>query len=575
MKLSKATFVAVVMPLLASCIDSNYDLSDIDTTVELQVQNLVVPINIDAITMGSIVDLKEDQVVKIYNGEYAIIYNGSFNSDDVNIPSIHFTAPSLNPSENIVELIGLQPMSRAAASTYSFDLGNTESDFTFTSSFVSPFIVRIDRIGCDINFSLRFTLKDIENYVNRLTLRNAVLQLPKGLTLSDAAGGTYNPATGELSLPDRTVTTGSLVVSLTATGLNFAQAGGVYDYDNSQIQLTGSLYLKEGIAEISSDDIKSGVAGLPSSFVFRTDYTISDVDVTTFSGHFKYTLDHTALTKVDLSSIPDVFSQSSTNLSFVNPMLYLQVTNPLQSYDIYARTGMEILAYHGTQSKSYTINDPYFQIGPDNPDGIYNFCLSPQAPADPDPEFPGFEHVGFSQLSNVLEGNGIPQQLEISLTDPKLPDQEVTDFELGKSLGALHGKYKLVVPLEFTPGSSVTYTKTIDGWSSEDLDALTIKTLEVSLRVTTDIPVDLTFTGYPVDATGNQIDGVELVGATIPANASAHPVLIRATGAFTGLDGICFTAVADAADDGALTPDMTIDIKEIRPCVSGYYTKKL
>ena len=453
MKLSKVKLVAAILPLLASCVDSNYDLSDIDTTVEMQVRNLVVPINIDAIKMGSIVDLKEDEVVKIYNGAYAIVYNGTFDSDEVNIPSIHLTAPTLNPSETVVQLSGLQPMSRAAAQTFSFDLGTTASDFTFTSSFVSPFIVRIDKIGCEIKFSMRFTLKDIETYVNRLTLRDIVLQLPKGLTLSDDAGGTYNPATGELSLPDRTTTVGSLDISLTAIGLDFAQAGGVYNYDNSDIQLTGSLYLKHGVAQISSDDIKAGVAVLPSSLVFRTDYKISDVDVTTFSGYFKYTLDESALTQVDLTSIPDVFSQSSTNLSFVNPMLYLQVNNPLQPYNIYARTGMAIQAYHGNQTKTYTLNQPYFQIGPDNADGIYNFCLSPKSPAEPDPEFPGFQHVGFSQLSNVLEGAGIPEKLDISLTDPRLPDQQVTDFKLGQSLGALHGKYKLVVPLEFTPGS--------------------------------------------------------------------------------------------------------------------------
>lgn len=576
MKLSKVTHIAPMLLLAASCVDSSYDLSDVDTTVEMRVQNLVVPINIDAITMGNIIELKEDEVVKIYNGDYAIVYNGTFNSADINIPAIHLTAPTLNPSEKVVELGALTPMSRAEVpSTFTFDLGTTASDFTFTSSFVSPFIVRIDRIGCDIRFTMRFTLKNIENYVSRLTLRNMVLQLPHGLTLSEDAGGTYNPATGELSLPDRTIPAAPFDITLTATGLDFAQAGGVYDYESSQIRLTGSLYLKSGIAQISADDIKAGVAAPPSSLVFRTEYSISDVDITKFSGHFKYTLDQTALTQVDLSNIPDVLSQSSTNLSFVNPMLYLQVTNPLQAYDIYARTGMEILAYHGSHTQSYTLDQPYFQIGPDNADGIYNFCLSPQTPAEPDPEFAGFEHVGFAQLSNVLEGAGIPKKLDISLTDPRLPDQEVTDFQLGTSLGALHGKYKLVVPLEFAPGSTVTYTKTVDGWGSEDLDALTVTDLEVSFVVTTDIPVDLTFTGYPIDAAGNQIDGVELVGATVPAKAFGHQVVIRATGEFRGLDGIRFTAVADAADDGTLNPDMVIDITQIRPCVSGYYTKKL
>ena len=53
---------------LTSCIDDSYDLSDIDTTVKVQVNDLTVPVNIDAITMKSILNLKEDGIVREVDG---------------------------------------------------------------------------------------------------------------------------------------------------------------------------------------------------------------------------------------------------------------------------------------------------------------------------------------------------------------------------------------------------------------------------------------------------------------------------------------------------------------------------
>ncbi len=39
---------AVAAMPLVGCIDDNYDLSDIDTTVRVQVNDLEVPVNLDA-----------------------------------------------------------------------------------------------------------------------------------------------------------------------------------------------------------------------------------------------------------------------------------------------------------------------------------------------------------------------------------------------------------------------------------------------------------------------------------------------------------------------------------------------
>lgn len=170
----------------------------------------------------------------------------------------------------------------------------------------------------------------------------------------------------------------------------------------------------------------------------------------------------------------------------------------------------------------------------------------------------------------------MPDRLSFELDNPNVPAQLVEDFRLGSDIGALKGKYHLMAPLQFGEGSKIVYGDKIDGWGSEDLDYLTVTQLEVSMTVTTDIPVGVKFTGYPIDAEGNRIGTVDLVGADVEANADGQKVVIRATGEITKLDGIEFEAVANSASGGqALSPDMTLRLTDIRPKVSGYYTKEL
>lgn len=170
----------------------------------------------------------------------------------------------------------------------------------------------------------------------------------------------------------------------------------------------------------------------------------------------------------------------------------------------------------------------------------------------------------------------MPTRLSIDFVNPQVPEQDVTNFRLGNDLGIVEGTYTFYAPLAFGEGSTVVYSDVVDGWASEDLDALTVETLVVSATISTNIPVSLDFTGSPIDREGRVIDNVVIEGAQIDANAQDQQVNIRISGAFTGLDGICFTAHAVAgADESALTPNMSIVLKNVRPQVSGYYEKEL
>ena len=92
-----AAMVAVLM-LFVSCIDENYDLVDIDSTVEVKVVDLVVPLNLDEITLSSLITLNEGGEIREIGGEYVFVKEGEFSSDDVEISPINIAAPYIAPT---------------------------------------------------------------------------------------------------------------------------------------------------------------------------------------------------------------------------------------------------------------------------------------------------------------------------------------------------------------------------------------------------------------------------------------------------------------------------------------------
>lgn len=567
-----------LIPLLAGCVDDNYDLANVDTNVQVKVENLTLPVNIDRIVLSDIITLKEDSDVKIVDGQYAIVKDGEFTSANVEIRDIMLAAPDIPPSETPILLTQLPTSSTKAAipglpASITYDIANKPSDINFHAQMVSPFIVSIEHLGCKLTLGLEISLPGFEGIISKATFTDVILQLPKGLDLVNTEGGTYDPTTGQLKMPDHVATGNSLKISLEATGVDFNLVGGSYNYEAQTIGVSGSMHILQGYVTINTADI---IGIPPANPTLRTVYTLSDTDVTTFTGEVCYNIDQAALTTVDLASLPDVLAQKETNISFTNPQIYLHIENPLQPYHLYAQTGLDITAYHQEQADTYSLDNSYFTIGPDNADGIYNFCLSPIAPTVDQPGYEAAEHVPFTSLSNVLSGDGIPSSLKIDLSDPNVPKQHVTNLKLGEDLGSLGGKYMFLAPLQFNPGSKISYLHIIDGWSSEDLDDLTITQLKVDLLISTDVPVDVTFTGFPLGKDGHQIGNVEILGAQVPAMAQNHPVTLYITGPITGLDGIEFIAHATAAQAGAaLSPDLTVTLTDIRPTVSGYYNRKL
>lgn len=80
------------MLLLTGCIDDNYDLSNINTTSEVKVDGLIIPVNVKDVTLNSVIDLDENSDVK---KEIA-----SPGSRFTSIPTAAISVPTLSASNH-------------------------------------------------------------------------------------------------------------------------------------------------------------------------------------------------------------------------------------------------------------------------------------------------------------------------------------------------------------------------------------------------------------------------------------------------------------------------------------------
>ena len=573
--------IAVVALSFSSCIDDDYDLSDIDTTAEFQVKDLVLPVNIDEIKLQSIIDLPEGGQIKIVNDEYVFVQDGEYESSDVSIPQVYLDAPQVPSVVTSVDLSqsGVMPQSLFPSDfELNYPIGEQLSQFSYNTSSVSDFIVDMEKIGADFNIKIMFSIKGIDDIVDSYTLRNFKLQIVPGLDLS-LEEGSYDAKTGILSLNDGKHYGSSLEFNIKISGVDINGAGIDYDHNSHSIVFDGKVGIYSGEIVIVADDLKEGVniLNIPKTIELHTDFDFSRMLITSFTGRIKYQLDGLDIAPVSLSNIPDILSQEKTDITLVNPQIYLSLNNPVAKYNLSAQAGITITANRNNgQSTEHSLDNGYFTIAGTPQNDMNVFCLSPQKPQT---YYEGYEsalHVPYSSLATVLSGNGLPKSLTITLDDPIVPEQDVKDFALGQSLGIIKGSYMFYSPLELAPQSQVVYRSTEDGWNDEDVDAITIKVLELSALITNELPLDIKITGYPVDVNGNKINNVDIEGVNVVAGAVDAPLTIRITGEITHLDGIAFEAVATQGQEAkAWKPSEVIHLKNLRAKVSGNYIKEL
>ncbi len=565
-----------------SCFDDKYDLSDIDTTVRVDVNDLVIPINIDEVNLKDLIDIKPDDRLQIIDGKYCIIQDGSFNSSEIVIDPVHLSAPVIpsTTSEIQLKVPAQSSLRRVAGDEFVYPLHSDPADFHYAGT-GNEYVTDIDEIYGEVTFTVKIDFSGINNIINGMELRNLVIQMPKGLTLTANHGGDYNSETGLLTFSSLLCNASHEEITLNVSAIDFKKMGGVYS--GSQVSIDGALNVESGNLVLKATDLKPGltISDIPQHLSMINHYTMSPINVNLFSGKIRYDIKDINIDDINLSDLPDAITGEGTKIVITNPQLYLSVTNPLYRYDLKACTGLTYVS-HPRYETGVTVTGSLdypnlLNIYGGTTGNVIKYCLSPERPSVFYGDYQDAEYAGFSSLSNVLDcETSVPSRISVHLDNPAVPEQTVTRFELGVNLGEVIGSYTFLAPLSFNAGSKVSYSDVLDGWSSDDLDYLTVKELVINLTVDSDLPLGITLTGSPIDKFGNTINGVVLEGANIQPNAKSQNVSIRTTGEFSGVDGVRFTAVVAAgSNEAALSPEMGIKLSNIRPRVNGYYQKEL
>ena len=264
---------------------------------------------------------------------------------------------------------------------------------------------------------------DIEYELSKLRIL-----MPKGLQVNPVAGYDYNPGSGVLTIDKVGVKNGKGAISLEITGMELTDEA---RFENQKLIYESSITFQEATLSV-----KSGSTSLVPQLVrFNINSTLTALHITSFSGdvHYDLTGEGLDIPSVSLGDLPDFLSQGNTTLRLANPQLYVGVeSNPVAEYGLNFSTGMRLTKIYGQSATGSYEPERRIETSTDKYGaGPYDFVLSPTDPKSyPDQFAKNIEHIPFPGMSDVLDGAGLPDRIEIELLKPEIPTHRVDHFKL-------------------------------------------------------------------------------------------------------------------------------------------------
>lgn len=586
--------LALLAPLaLQSCLDSNYDLNDIDTTVRLKTTELTVPINLDVLTLDQVMEIEDDsEIVKDIDPEtgklvYAIKKDGTFDSDDITVAPFTVPSPNIEASEATLTLTteNLNQLPVPSGTVGCYIVLPEDLEFKPFSSKVTDVDKSIHAIkGLGVETTLTTTIKTIglEKFTNNMRFVNLILKFPAGLRASYTKGNATYPidANGYLDLSKTELSptgNGELRIVLDIDSIDATTGNLTFDYGTHTLTFADEIQIVQGTIAIKDVTPSS----LPTDIQFILQPALSDIHAHSFSGTFAYDVEDFTIDPIDLSSLPDFLNQTGTKIWLENPQIYLSITNPLNPYNVRFESGFQLTATKDGQENAYRPdNGQLIEITSTGKDATGNYLPNEivMAPHKPSHYYEGYtnpDYIAFSGLKNLLAetGDGIPNFIKVDVLNPNMPMQEVNNFRLGETLDPVHGTYAFYAPLQLSEGSCIAYTDTIDGWNDEDVDALTFTKIVVEFDATTDLPYEVELSIAPI--TFDAVEITESSKVMLAANTTDQPVKLTIIGNVKHLDGLNIKAKVTSQRADAMSPDMKLYMKNSKITLTGYYEKEL
>lgn len=170
---------ALMTMLFTGCKDDNLDLDNIDTTMKIEVTDLVLPVNLAPITFGDMVDLDSEECIEVIDDKYVLVKKGDFESKAIEIATIN-TAED-DPDGTDFEVSAPREL-YLSEKHQTFPLEEMEVEFDYKYNNVDKYIDEIKSGEVDINltFTISVDYADGSKGPVNCDFTNMVFKLPEG-----------------------------------------------------------------------------------------------------------------------------------------------------------------------------------------------------------------------------------------------------------------------------------------------------------------------------------------------------------------------------------------------------------
>ena len=599
--------------LTASCTDSQYNLSDIDTESRFVAQGLVIPLNLDPVKLDAVISLKDDSDIKkdSETGNYYFKKEGqkemgkdySFHSSDVYVEKITIAKPA-GISESVVLDIALSDDIMNKIEQYASDKtigqiindpdlstliginGNTtiysitlddSKNFNLNASNIDSRITKLGELGFDpVRLDINVKLEGLKNLVSTVNINNLKIGLPAGLTVTD--NNNYNADTGKLSYETLQVENGKKTIEATVTGMTYAKMaadGALFSAENHTFTYPKQCGV-EGNAVVKASDLNQNAKLAEIKNAKTASYSCevkfsNDIVVNSFSGGINYAIGDITIDPVHIGNLPDILKESGTNIELENPQLYLSINNPFFDNNITAQAGLRIVGNvpvpESAAGKILTFDkkDNKMALSPKNED------LLPEKIEE------GYTHQSFTEMSKLLSGvsgdpdkDKIPETLNISIVTPTLNAEDVKNFTLGENHPGITGNWEFYTKLSLTENSVIKYVKEWDDWGSKDLDGLTVENATLSFTVSKDVAMNAEKIKFTLlGRNGNMVGETELVG-----DEEQDKSIVMTGGPVNNIYGGKVELILKGQGK-PISAEQELKLSNLRVKVDGYYDRKL
>lgn len=635
----KLGFVALTACSLAACIDDRYDLDDVDMTIGTSGDLTLPRSSTGDILLSNILDITEDGIVQVVDGEYFLVEKG-----DAYVPSIDITPVTINrpvlsdlaahvhvdqntfasPARilggtgnklnganrpdlpNVTYTYTIQPDDNAYYALPDNAIGTVPNEIVSLSE-----VTFVDDTQLDVKVVVAFE-KGYE-FINRVHLDNITLSIPRGLHVEAASLSHWVMKDGralEELLPAIDIDNENGCVRLTAKDSNtllgegrdmhirltFDKAVTGYEglvFANHRISLKGKFEIG-GTFRIEADEfdldkftpeqlsavIASGSydAVCPSSLdINGTSSFTRDIDVAAFGGKVQTRV--TDIAPIKLNDLPDFLNDPEVVLDLVNPVVYVEVYNPLPAE---VKTGLALISNYIDATPSVRRESGEI-ILPANTKCVVRVAENFEDIAMPE-KYQGLPvvDVPVADLGGLLAK--LPEAIDVEVNDIVMDIDAMSIPLVGRDMYKVTIDYMIYTPLEFGKGTRLIYQGVEEGLSEdlEDVNKLNTKAIEITAVAETNFPLELKLSVDAQDINGNSlvdnivtVDDITINAHKGPADVSYQDIrlVINPMEGHTmrelleNMDKFVYRAVAEG--DGKLLENAYLKLTDIRITLKG------